>query len=239
MTHPALSLIDSIVETRAQLARDPLKLARLRSLQRWQVQRLRRSYEDLYALPRYRDAIEFFAQDLYGPHVHEQRDAAVKRVLEPWQNVLPRRAMQAVTAALQLEALTQQLDLAVLDALGGCKIESSVYARAYQAVGRRSDRERQIALIVECGRALDALIVNPWVRRALRLATIPARIAGVAELHEFLVHGYEAFAKMNGASDLLRTIEFRETAVMNNLFTGAAEPFMTSQIEERSPSASA
>jgi hypothetical protein len=233
VTHPALSLVNSIAETRAQLEREPLKLARLQSLQRWQVQRLQRTYMDYYELPRYRDAIEFFVHDLYGPHDYAQRDRDIQRVIEPWQRILPMRAMQAVATALSVESLTQQLDLAMLDALGERAINQESYAHAYRFVNRRQDRERQIALIVDCGKALDALIANPWVRRALRLAKIPARLANVSVLHEFLERGYEAFEKMGGARELLGVIELRETTIMHNLLVGSADPFSVAEIEGR------
>jgi hypothetical protein len=229
MTHPVLSLIESIAQTRAAVQADARWAARLYILQRWQVERLLKTYSDFHALPRYVNAIEFFVHDLYGPHDYRDRDRDLQRVLEPWQHILPRRALQAVMAALQLEALTQELDLAVLHALNEKSVDTHSYAQAYRATNRRDDRERQIALIVECGKALDALIANPWVRRALRLAKLPARVAGVNTLHEFLERGYEAFAKMDGASELLQAIELRETENMNNLFAGRIDPRPHSQ----------
>jgi hypothetical protein len=239
VTHPALSLIESIAKTRAQLQLEPLKLARLQSLQRWQVQRLQRTYADYYELPRYHDAVEFFVHDLYGPHDYAQRDRDIQRVLEPWQRILPMRAMQAVSTALELESLTQRFDLAVLDALGERAINPESYAHAYRLADGLDDRKRQIALIVDCGKALDALITNPWVRRALRLAKIPARLADVSVLHEFLEHGYEAFAKMGGARELLSAIERRETTIVNNLLAGRADPFNVAEIDGRAIGSSA
>jgi hypothetical protein len=239
MTHPALSLIESIAAARARLRGDPHKSRRLHNLQRWQAQRLQRTYADLYAIPRYRAAIEFFVHDLYGPHEYAQRDRDLQRVLEPWQHILPMRAMQAVTNALELEALTQELDLAMIEKLGNNEVNVEKYAAAYRAVNRHNDRKHQIAFIIECGKALDALVANPWVRRALRLAKIPARVAGVSELDEFLERGYEAFAKMQGVQELLNAIELRETTIMNNLFAAHVDPFLTPPMSERIAGSSA
>ena len=225
MTATALALVERILETRARLRGDARESEALTRLQRWQVERLARTYADCYATERYREALDFFMQDLYGPHDVSARDRDLKRVLETWQRVLPPRALDALTAALELEALSQELDSALLAQLDARELNESSYADAYRRADRRKDRERQIWLIVYAGRALDALIDMRWVKTALRAARLPARVAGLTVLHEFLERGYGAFAKMGGAEELLRTIEQRERAIMKRLFAGAPQPF--------------
>jgi hypothetical protein len=221
----ALTLIDSIARVRAEVLRDERRSARLERLQRWQIERLRRTYADLAGDARYADALEFFVQDLYGPHEYTQRDKDLRKVLHSWERLLPERASRAVTAALALEALSQNLDLAVVDAVGGAKLTEATYAQAYREIGRRPDRERQIELIVDAGRALEELIEKPAIGAALRLARAPARLAGVMALHTFLVRGFNAFAKMRDAAPLLNAIEERERAIMAALFAGSSRPF--------------
>lgn len=225
MTPAALSLIEEIQTLRAQLQTQPQRLATLERLQRWQVERLRSTYDDYHRSERYREALEFFVRDLYGPHDFRERDRALHRVIGMWYRLLPERAVVAVTQALELEALSQQLDLRVADALGEATITDTSYAQAYRKANRRRDRQRQIWLILTSGRALDALVAHPWIERALQLARRPARLAGVTSLHEFLARGYAAFAKMQGADELLRVIEQRENAIMRSLFDGVARPF--------------
>jgi hypothetical protein len=225
VTRPALSLIESIAELRIHLQGEPRKLARLQALQRWQVRRLEQTYADYFARPRYRDAISFFTHDLYGPHDYAQRDRDLKTVLAPWQRILPARALHAVTTALELESLTIELDLSLLDALAEREVDTKSYALAYRGAGRQAERRRQIELIVACGQALDALAAHPWVHRALRLAKTPARLAGVLVLHEFLERGFDAFAKMGSATELLNAIDQRETAIMENLMRERPDPF--------------
>ncbi len=225
MTIPALSLIDEIAATRARMRRDRKLGAALSGLQTWQVARLRATYADYQEIERFRAALDFFVQDLYGPRDFRERDRDLRRVIQTWQRVLPQRGLEAITRALQLEALSQNLDLDVVRALASAPLTEATYADAYRSVDRRADRERQIALIVDAGRSLDTLVARPWIPAALRAARGPARLAGVAGLHEFLERGYAAFAKMGGADALLRAIERRETAIMNNLFAGAPQPF--------------
>ena len=113
----------------------------------------------------------------------------------------------------------------MLTALGAANLTIVSYAAAYRRADRREDRQRQIWLIVAAGRELDALINVAGIGVALRAARLPARMIGVSALQNFLERGYRAFKAMGGAQELLRSIEQRETAIMQRLFAGSADPF--------------
>ena len=53
----------------------------------------------------------------------------------------------------------------------------------------------------------------------------PARLAGLGDLHEFLKTGFDAFRKMGEASEFLERIRAKEQQLLNNFFSGAAQPF--------------
>lgn len=231
----ALALIDEIATTRASIASDQRVLAGVQALQRWQAQRLHATYADYAAHPRYRAAVAFFLQDLYGPHDYTRRDRDLRRVLHQWERLLPERALQALVHALELEALGQSLDVATADALGGAEPTPSSYAIAYRRVGRRDDRQRQIWLTVAAGRALDSLIAAPAIGIALRTARLPARVLGVATLQAFLERGYHAFRKMGGAAELLQAIQQRETTIMHRLFAGSSDPYRVDEPRSVTP----
>lgn len=221
----ALALIDGIALTRETIARNQRMLADVQALQFWQSQRLQRTYADYAAVPRYRAAIEFFLEDLYGPHDFARRDRDLRQVLYQWERLLPERAMEALVHALELEALSQSLDVATANALGGVALTPQSCALAYRRAGRRDDRQRQIWLTVAAGRALDSLIDAPALGIALRTARLPARMLGVATLQAFLERGYKAFKRMGGAAELLATIQQRETTIMHRLFAGSSDPY--------------
>jgi len=61
--------------------------------------------------------------------------------------------------------------------------------------------------------------------RTLRLMRTPARMTGLTDLQDFLERGFEAFRAMDGADGFLALVHERETAILNRLFSGAAEPF--------------
>lgn len=225
MAQPVQRIIESIARQRAQLERDPKRRERLRALQRFQVERLRRTYADFASQPRYRAALEFFVADLYGPHDLTGRDRDLRKVFEQWGRLLPERALQALGRAFELELLTHALDIATLDALQGASPDFETYPTAYRRADRSEDRRRQIALILAAGRDLAALIEIPALGSALRVASVPARVLGVMDLHRFLERGYRAFKQMGEADALLRIIEQRETTIMQRLIDGVADPF--------------
>ena len=203
-------------------------LDRIAAVKRWQTSRLIKTYADLAANPRYRAATAFFVEDLYGPKDFSARDAAMLRIVPVMTRVLPAKAVESAALSVELEAVSEDLDQRLAQALPDGVIDESTYAAAYRGSARLEERVHQIQLIVEVGRRLDSLVHWPFVHRTLKLMRSPARMAGLSDLQDFLERGFEAFAAMDGADDFLATIERRETAILNRLFSGAAEPFSIS-----------
>lgn len=210
-------------------ARDRLRL------REWQAGRLARCYADLLASERYGPAARFFLSDLYGPRDFSSRDAEVERILPMLVRMLPVSALNTLALALELDALTERLDSAMVDALraagrigeinGINQIDDDAYAAAYRSVGRRAERQRQIVLIRDTGEALEKLSGKALLNTALRVMRGPAHLAGLGELHEFLENGFAAFRHMGDATDFLDRIEDRERRLLAKLFDGAAHPF--------------
>lgn len=213
-----------------RLANDAPDAARKRLLLReWQAARLSRSYPDLLASERFGKAAHFFLTDLYGPKDFSSRDEEVERIMPLMLSILPLSALQTLSLAIEVDALTEALDAAMvveLEKAGAIDaIDAEAYASAYRAVGRQLDRERQIDLIQSTGEALDRLAKKPLLTTLLKLMRAPAHLAGLGDLHEFLESGFDAFRHMGDAHEFLDIIETRERRVLENLFSGAAQPF--------------
>ena len=136
-------------------ARDRLRL------REWQAARLARSYADLLASERYGKAAKFFLSDLYGPKDFSSRDDEVERILPMLVAMLPASALHTIALAVELDALTELLDSAMIVELRALQridaIDDEAYVTAYRAVGRRPERWRQIMLMRETGEALAVL----------------------------------------------------------------------------------
>lgn len=209
-----------------QRAAAPELAAALDRLAAWQSRRLRATYADLARQACYADAIAFFETDLYGPGDFSRRDADLARIAPLMAKVLPAGVIAMVSRAMELSTLSHDLDRALLLRLPeGAAVSAATYCEAYRALANRAARERQIALIVDVGRALDRYVGKPFVRTSLSAMRQPARLAGLGALQHFLERGVAAFRRMGGAGEFLATIESRETALMNAIFAGERAPF--------------
>lgn len=218
-------LLERNAELRDVFAADPALAKQLRRLQKWQSKRLMRSHADLHANPRYRLAVEFFFNELYGGGDAKRRDSDMMRVQTAMERLLPREGLEALCLAIQLETLSQELDAATARALPELPITVDRYAAAYRAAGREPDRRRQIELTSQVGAYLDGVVRKPIVRGLVRLARKPAHAAGFGQLQEFLERGLVAFEAMNGAGEFLQTVRARELRTSDRLFAGVPDPF--------------
>jgi hypothetical protein len=229
----AQQLRDSLTRmhiARARSLNDAPLHERLLQLKRWQVQRLSDTYADLLAHPRYGPATEFFRNDLYGPKDFSQRDRDVERIYSTMTKIMPAKALQAVATALELEALSEELDLELAELLGdklslNANLTAEQYAEAYRSTGRRAERERQITLIGKLGDNLHGLVKVPLLYTSLKLMRQPAKLAGLATLQDFLERGFNVFRHMGSAAEFLGIIVQRETRIMEQIFSKHRAPF--------------
>jgi hypothetical protein len=200
---------------------DPKAAAAREKLRAWQSQRLARTHADLLASPRFGPAARFFLTDVYGAD-HSARYAEVERIVPVMTKLLSVAGLATVADAIELDALSADLDGAVATALGPRfgKVTPATYGQAYRKVGRRPDRQRQIDLVRDLGQSLDRLTHQPFVATTLAMMRKPAKVAGLGELHNFLERGYAAFRQMGSADEFLQRVVAREQELLDALFAG-------------------
>jgi len=203
---------------------------RHRVLSAWQSERLSRTHRDFIADPRFRPAMLFFLEELYGPRDFSRRDQDLERAMPMMIRAIPAELLDTLGMALELHALSFELDHAMVEALSDDNgvlgdITAASYATAYRQLNNRSRREHQLELIRELGNQLDRAVRMPFVYSALKLARRPARLAGFADLQAFLEQGFSAFKHAGGSQAFLDTIIEREYRLLAQLFAGAEGPF--------------
>ena len=199
--------------------------ARLAEVRQWQAARLKRSHADLIVNPRHREAAHFFLEDLYGPKDFSARDEEMLRILPTMVRLLPALAVETAALAIEVDARSEALDRQLAHALGADTLDDRSYGRAFRESSTPAERERQIVLIEDQGKRLDRLVTKPLLGRTLRLMRAPARLAGLADLQQFLERGFAAFRAIGGAEEFLGTLGARERRIASRLFSGAADPF--------------
>lgn len=218
--------LERVTAARRAARAGPADQATLSALKAWQAARFERTYADLLAHPRHAEAARFFLTDLYGAQDYSQRDADLARILPKLVALLPAAALTTIADAVELDALSEDLDAALAARLApGTAITEAAYACAYRACANRPSRERQVALIREIGETLDRLTRVRLIESTLQLMRAPARMAGLGHLQGFLERGFGAFKRMGGAAPFLDAVESRETLLLERLFAAAENPF--------------
>lgn len=218
-----LAAAREVSQLRARIAADPVLRESCSAVKRWQSSRLAATHADLLGEPRYSEAARFFLDDLYGEKDFSRRDAEFERVIPVLARALPDAALATLADAVELDALTEDLDVEVARAL--CEadqrsIDEATYAAAYRAAAPLEARGRQLDLVMTVGRSLDRLVRMPLLGGLLAAMGGPARAAGFAQIHDFLRRGYTAFRGIGGASGFLGRIDRRERLIMKRLYEG-------------------
>ncbi len=201
-----------------------------RMLRQWQSERLRRTHADLLHNPRYKPAVEFFMEELYGNKDFSRRDSDMERAAPLLIRTMPANVLHTLAMGIELNVLSHELDAKLLKVLiqdVGIKeqLTETAYAQAYRLCDNHAQRARQIELIDSLGKDLDKAVHNPFVYAAVLMSKGPAHLAGFGQLHEFIESGFKAFRHMGGAQDFLQTIVGREQQILNRIYSGHPQPF--------------
>ena len=213
-----------VIALRAELEQDADHKKRWQAVKRWQIKRLRNTYADLLAVDRYRPAAEFFLDELYDARDVDQRDSEAQKVAPKLASLLPKRAVDALLLAIQLEELAEQFDIEMARDIE-LPITEEGYAERYRQTGTKADRVQQIELADRIGKALEKLAKIPMLSAMLHMMKAPATMWGLSHLHRFLEKGFDAFVAMRGAREFLQTINRRELEINERLFNSDPDPF--------------
>lgn len=207
-------------------------------LSAWQSVRLSRTHADLLRDPRFSQACRFFLSDIYAPKDFTQRDHDGHRIYNFMNRFLPEQVLVPLAAALEVNSLTQQLDLALAESMTRYlgvtdRFQTWQYEEAYRLCDNYDVRARQIGLIVEVGKHLERLRYVPFVGTTLHVARGPAKRLGWQQMQDFLERGFVAWKSLREPHVFLEAIESREMAILNRIYGrpgGAPEdnPFMVS-----------
>ena len=213
-----------VIALRAELENDAQHKKRWAALKQWQIERLRTTYADLLATPRYKEAAEFFLEELYGAKDVDRRDTEAQKVAPKLARMLPSRAISALLLAVQLEEMAERFDIEMSRNIE-LPITAENYAEAYRATGTEAERVSQIELADKIGKALEKLAKVPMLSTMLHMMKAPAAMWGLSHLHHFLERGFDAFVAMRGAREFLEKTNRRELTINKRLFAGDPDPF--------------
>jgi hypothetical protein len=211
---------------RQSCERQPALARAVQTVKRLQARRFAGTYADLLAGGPHAAAARFFLEELYGDQDYAERDAQFARIAGAIEKLFPADVAETAVALAELHSLTEQLDFAMGRAWlendeAGSRV-ASCYTRAWRAVGRRGDRDAQLAVVLSIGDEMARLTRLPGLRLMLRMMRRPASAAGLSALQHFLETGFDTFGAMakrpGGAEAFLATIRGRESRLITMLF---------------------
>lgn len=197
---------------------------RFHDLQAWQSERLLNTHIDLYRKPTFQPAMNFFKDELYNAEHFHRRNDQIIRALPLMCRTMPASILDIVSSAAELHSLSLDLDSLLLHFLPLDReiqnLTLTEWCQAYRACDNRMERDRQLDLIELLGNELKHAVKKPMIRPLLNWATVPARMAGYQDIHQFVCHGYDAFAQLDNPDDFLQPVIQRERQLSEQWFSG-------------------
>lgn len=195
------------------------------AIKTYQTNRLKITHMDLLNDPGTQKAANFFLTELYGTKDLTQRDKDIEKLIPLMETAFPLNTLETITQAMVLDALSETLDSQMANRLG-TQFTEEQYLEAFREVGTKEDRERQLALVESLGVSLCKLIRIPLLSTTLKMMRVPARLAGIYSLHEFLEGGFTTFQSTRNPDLFVQALVQKERAILNNIYTNSAQPFM-------------
>jgi hypothetical protein len=221
--HEIRESMQRVGELRAAQARNAGVYRAVRSVKALQARRFSGTYADLLRDPTYASPARFFLEELYSDRDFSSRDSQFARIAGAIDKLFPAPVVRTAVNLARLHVLTETFDHAMgieWDARAGVEAPRR-YVESWRAVGRREDRQVQLADVLALGDELARLTRTPGLRTMLRMMRSPASAAGLDALQRFLEAGFDTFgamARTGHAAEFLRTVSSRESHLMDLLF---------------------
>jgi hypothetical protein len=210
--------VEKVAQLRLQAPRTPGLEQAVGEIKAFQAKRFTGTYFDLLHIPQYQAATQFFLEELYSEKDYSERDAQFSRIAGTLERMFPSQIVQTAVSLAQSWLSTSETSY-----------QTSRYITAWQAVGRRADRNAQLSGSLAVGQELVTLTRTPGLRMVLKMMRKPATLAGLAALQHFLESGFDTFAAMapkypskngepEGPAYFLETVKNREAALIDQLF---------------------
>lgn len=209
--------LNAVKKEREDTKLNPVLLNAKTTLKNYQVERLKIDHFDLLNNYKTKGAAEFFLKEIYSMKDLTQRDKDVEKLIPIMETAFPLNALEVITEAVVLDSLTESLDSKMALALGSAFTEEQ-YLKAFREVTLREDREKQIDLVESLGKSLAQLVRIPLLATTLKMMRIPAKLAGVYNLHEFLETGFTVFKNTGDPEKFVNTLVSRERALLKEIY---------------------
>lgn len=187
------------------------------ALKQFQVNRLKETHKDLLTNYETKDAALFFLNEIYAFKDLSKRDNDLEKLLPTMGKVFPESTLEVIANAMVLDALTEELETKMALSLSENFTEEE-YFNVYKKETSYEKRLEQLQLVQNLGNCLCSLIRIPLISTTLKMMRIPAKIANLDEMHNFLETGFQTFKNTRNPENFIRTLITREKSILDTIF---------------------
>lgn len=188
------------------------------ALKQYQVERLKTTHKDLLESSETKNAALFFLNEIYSFKDLTKRDADLEKLLPTMGKMFPENTLEVIANAMVLDALTEELEDKMAKKLGE-KFTEVQYEKAYKEETSYEERTLQIDLVKDLGLCLSHLVTVPLISGTLKMMRVPAKIANLEEMHEFLNTGFHTFKDTKNPEKFINTLVSREKILLDKIFS--------------------
>lgn len=194
-----------------------------RALQTFQAARLNNTYADLKSDPEYAKMGQFFFEKLYAPEDFSFRDASIKKLHKLLKNKIYSGVISAASNVIELHELSDRLDDRMVEQMialdVGVDMDMDQYQRVYRSLDNYDERLFQITLGAEVTRIFHRLSKKWAVAVSLKTVRKVAHFVGMGKILDFIYEGYSAFRSIKNIDYFVETIDKRERAWHDEIWT--------------------
>jgi hypothetical protein len=203
-----------------------------RALQAFQSARLGQTYKDLINDPQYEKIGHFFFEKLYAPEDFSFRDTSIKKLHKLLRGKVYSGIISAVSKVIELHELSDRLDDRMVEQMMARGIGEDMDLQHYQAMYRSLDNYDERLYQIDLGKEVTQVfykLSKKWVV-AVSLNTVrtAAHLIGMGKIIDFIYEGYEGFRAIKNIDYFIETVDTREHAWHEQLWSKASPLSVTS-----------
>ena len=208
-----------------------------KALIRFQVKRLKGTYEDFLDRPEYREITQFFLNEVYTTKDVTERNSGFKKVYEKFKGKIGASLANNLAKLVDLNDLSEELDfkmVAKLHQMGvGEKFSEDEYEEAYYLTDIYKERKEQIDLIVKSLRTFHALSKYKSIGITLSVIRPYALLKGARSLMDFMQEGYRVFRVTKDVAPFEKVIFEREMKRLDRIYSLGKRPPTIAELRKR------
>lgn len=187
------------------------------SLKKFQVNRLKNTHKDLLENEETKNAALFFLNEIYSFKDLSKRDSDLENLLPTMGKIFTEKTLEVIANAMVLDALTEKLETQMTQRLGEI-FTTEEYNKAYKEETTYNERIEQLNLVNDLGNSLCMLVKIRFIATTLAMMEVPAKMANLSEIHQFLNSGFQTFKNTKNPENFINTLVIREKEILKNLF---------------------